>query len=245
MKRLKFLVEGQTEAKFVTDVLTPYFSSKGIMVEPPLITWTSRDRCGKKFKGGVCKAHGWNRVKSQLARLMSEERDQNCLFTTMFDFYGFPEDIPLDGVLHHDHGERVIQIETAIKTEVYKTLKSDFHFDFVTDRLVPFVMLHEFEALVFSDLQAMDWEYLDDSDQTRIENLKNELLQCDNLPEKVNNGEMTAPSKRIIKYFPDYDKVTKGVSIVRHIGMKKLLEMCPHFCSWVASIEDKANNIIV
>ncbi len=58
-------------------------------------------------------------------------------------------------------------------------------------------------------------------------------------PERVNDGENTAPSKRIIAKIPDYEKAkhTAGPLIAAAIGLTAIRDKCPHFSSWITKLE--------
>jgi hypothetical protein len=55
----------------------------------------------------------------------------------------------------------------------------------------------------------------------------------------INDGFETAPSKRILKEIPEYDKVTAGVSVAGKIGIETLRAKCRHFSEWLAKLEDE------
>ena len=57
-------------------------------------------------------------------------------------------------------------------------------------------------------------------------------------PELINDGQDTAPSKRILKKIPEYDKATAGVRIVGRIGLPTLRAKCPHFNEWLYQLEE-------
>jgi hypothetical protein len=68
----------------------------------------------------------------------------------------------------------------------------------------------------------------------------NELIKVANEfgnPELINDGENTAPSKRIIRLIPDYQKVTAGYQIAEKIGLAILREKCRHFSEWLIQLE--------
>jgi len=229
MKRLYMLIEGPTEEKFVKEVLCPYLTAHGITTMNPVITWTSLDRhTGAKCKGGVDRNHGWERIRNELVKLMKENPGTDSMFSTMFDFYGFPKDVP-GFKPTGDHVRDVGALEEAMRQDVERLLPG-WH-----SRLAPLVLLHEFETFVFVELQALDWEFIEDSDQGKIDQLKQQLQDCGS-PEAVNNGEESAPSKRILKQFNGYRKVNQGNSVVGHIGIDKLLANCPHFKSRIDAL---------
>jgi hypothetical protein len=56
-------------------------------------------------------------------------------------------------------------------------------------------------------------------------------------PELINDGAETAPSKRLLKAIPEYDKPTGGVSVVEKIGLYTLRNKCRHFTEWLTKLE--------
>jgi hypothetical protein len=56
-------------------------------------------------------------------------------------------------------------------------------------------------------------------------------------PEDINNQPNTAPSVRLIKLIPGYEKVLYGIEILQQHGMPTLLDRCPHFRAWVNKLE--------
>ncbi|MFN5924928.1 MAG: DUF4276 family protein [Pseudanabaena sp.] len=49
----------------------------------------------------------------------------------------------------------------------------------------------------------------------------------------------TAPSKRLAKVIPRYDKLktTLAPQVIQKIGLVKIREKCPHFDQWVTRLE--------
>jgi hypothetical protein len=56
-------------------------------------------------------------------------------------------------------------------------------------------------------------------------------------PEDINNGPETAPSKRILKLYPAYQKPIHGSLAACEIGIKKIRVECKHFDEWVMKLE--------
>ncbi len=58
-------------------------------------------------------------------------------------------------------------------------------------------------------------------------------------PELIDDGEQTAPSKRIIDIFPDYGgaKSAAGPQIAEEIGLETVRRLCPHFHAWLTKLE--------
>lgn len=71
-----------------------------------------------------------------------------------------------------------------------------------------------------------------------IQRLKN-IVNAFGSPELINEGNETAPSKRIIKEIPEYkdNKVLIGPTVAKEIGLPILRERCVHFNEWINKIE--------
>lgn len=105
-------------------------------------------------------------------------------------------------------------------------------------RFIPFVMVHEFEALLFSDCRrfataigceelARDFQSIRDGFPT---------------PEDIDDSPRTAPSKRIENIFPRYEKMLMGVLASLEIGLEAMRRECPHFADWLERLEKAAQN---
>ncbi len=88
MRKVLILVEGQTEERFVKDVLQPYLWDGGVHPEPKIVT-TKRVKRGAHFKGGIT---NFKKVEDDLRRFLGDT--DAALVTTMFDYYGLPDDFP-------------------------------------------------------------------------------------------------------------------------------------------------------
>ena len=80
----------------------------------------------------------------------------------------------------------------------------------------------------------LSWTYIES--ENAIENLEAVAQSFGNRPEKIDNGPDTAPSKRILKEIPEYDKVAAGVDTLELVGIDALKEACPHFSEWVEKL---------
>ena len=58
-------------------------------------------------------------------------------------------------------------------------------------------------------------------------------------PELIDDGQHTAPSKRIIAQFPQYNdlKTTVGTQVAERIGLENIKSKCPHFKAWIDRLE--------
>lgn len=206
MSRVLVFVEGQTEETFVRDLLAPYFSPLGIYLTP-ILAQTSPGH-----KGGIV---SYGKVKHQLTRLCRQ--DQGAYVTTMMDYYGLPNDFPgLDGRVADAH-EQVVRLELALQQDID------------APNFIPNLMLHEFEALLFSAPEKFA-EWLDD--QALLAPMA-AIRAAFATPEHINNSPQTAPSKRILALVPHYKKTVDGPLIAEDIGLDAIRAQCPHFNNWI------------
>jgi hypothetical protein len=78
-KRVLILVEGQTEERFVKDVLAPTFLGRNLYFFPTILV-TKRVKSGPNFKGGVT---NFRRFQKDAQRLLNSAGDG--LVTTLLD----------------------------------------------------------------------------------------------------------------------------------------------------------------
>ena len=219
--RLHFIVEGQTEETFVKRVLHPHLATLSIWVKVRCVM-TSRKR-GVKYRGGIRR---YAQAKSDIKAWIMEDQNPDARFTTMFDLYGLPTDFPgyEDAAQTSDPYKRVRTLEDALSEDI-----SD-------SRFIPYIQLHEFEALLLSDPQKLDSQFSDRS--AEIQQLVEMVSEFDS-PELVNDGDDTAPSKRITDEMPEYEKMkaSAGPIVAEKIGLPTLRLMCEHFGKWLGRLE--------
>lgn len=221
MIRLNIIVEGQTEETFVNKILGPHLGSFNVFVNARRVE-TGRKR-GKIFRGGMS---SYLKAQKDITLWMKEDKDGDVRFTTMFDFYRLPHDFPgfEEAKQQPDPYKKIEVIEDKLKTDI------------ASSRFIPYVQLHEYETLLFSDLDKFDRYYIDHNSQ--LHKLKQDVSGITN-PELINDNPETAPSKRIIKYLPYYEgeKPSAGPIIAEHIGLQKIRSKCQHFNAWVSLLE--------
>lgn len=104
-------------------------------------------------------------------------------------------------------------------------------------RFVPYVQLHEFEALLYADLGALEDVFTQEWEVAFLRSLRSETMHL--TPEEIDDGPATSPSKRLIQRIPDYrfQKQSAGPLAAQQIGLARLREACPHFGQWVDRLE--------
>jgi len=222
MIRLCLTAEGKTEQQFAIQVLVPHLSGFGVYLSKPRLAATSRKKHHVQ-RGGL---FAYEVVKNDLQDWLKQERGDDVRFTTMFDLYGLPRDFPGQGeaVSSQDKYARVQALEAAIAE------------DLKDPRFIPYIQLHEFEAILFSDPEAFRCYY--EGRERQIEALVQLRDEFGN-PELIDDGEATAPSKRIGEHFRDYEarKPTAGPIIAERIGLEVIRKKCSHFNEWLTKLE--------
>jgi hypothetical protein len=216
MSKVLILVEGQTEESFVKQLLYPHLAAQAIF--PVVTIATTRRRPDRKdFKGGIV---SYGKVKTDLRPLL---RDTSAaLVTTMIDYYGLPADFP--GMANRPSGscrDRVQHLESAFAKDINHS------------KFLPYLALHEFEALLFTSPAQIASHFPDHGRLTQLENIKSQFGS----PEEIDDDPLTAPSKRIKNVYPAYQKRADGPTIAQRIGLELIRQECPHFNEWLTKLE--------
>ncbi|MES2641217.1 MAG: DUF4276 family protein [Myxococcota bacterium] len=215
--RLHILVEGQTEEGFVKTILAPHLAHVHVWAVP-IIVMTSKAPGGKRQKGGG----DWLKWKRHLDILLGENPGEGVRVTTLFDLYGLPGNFPGLGEARKQTNTvaRVGALEHAMAAAVEDR------------RFIPYIQRHEMEALVLVNLDSL--AALVEPDDG-VDALRADI--GDMAPEDVNCGDETAPSKRLIRFVPGYQKVLHGPAVMEATGLPKLRAACPRFNGWVSMLE--------
>lgn len=225
--RIIALVEGPTEEIFVRRLLAPDLGVHGVA-----ITATTYGRPQKH--GGV---PSWGRARRELLRLLKEDRGR-CV-TTMFDYYGLPHDWPgRKKVAEKSPGsasaeERADVVERAMLREIMDALGDGGS----TIRFIPYLQMHEFEALLFSEPDTLGRVLSIEADPSRITRTLRHVIDRFTTPEEIDDGPTTAPSKRILSIARQYQKVVDGHRAATRIGLATMRRECPHFGRWLGRLE--------
>jgi hypothetical protein len=221
--RLHAIVEGRTEQRFVNDVLASALWESGVIIDARAITTGRRHE--QVFRGGFV---SYGHIAADLTQWMKQDASDDSWFTTMVDFYRLPMDFPgrADMPSHLPARDRAGRLQDAFAEDIARRLGERP----VGRRFVPYIQLHEFEALLFSDPSAFVAAHPDA--QRAIAALA--AIRSDfATPEEIDEGQNTAPSKRILKEIEEYDKPTSGPLIAGRIGIDRMKQECPHFGAWI------------
>ena len=104
-------------------------------------------------------------------------------------------------------------------------------------RLIPHIQLFEFETILYCNLDAFEIHYA--SCRRQIDALKEDAGQQVFDPELIDDGQHTAPSKRIAKQFHDFPaaKPDAPVAIATMIDLATIRGQCPPFNLWLTRLE--------
>jgi len=141
----------------------------------------------------------------------------------MFDLYAFFDDFP---------GLAEVPPEASPEQRV-TLLEGAMTADLADPRVIPYIQLHEFEALLFADCNRL-CEFHGVSE--KLEEVESIVSQAGG-PEGVDDGPTTAPSRRIARLFPGHRKSVDGPAILKAAGLPLLRQRCPHFNGWIGRLE--------
>ena len=221
MPRLLVHVEGQTEETFVNEVLADHLTRSGYQSVSARLVGNPRMK-----RGGI---RPWFGVKQDIVRHLKQDRA--AVATIMVDYYGLPHDWPgrTEAPEKNSTSGKAEHVEVSLLAD----LKEEMGPQFDPKRFVPFIMMHEFEALLFSDPDR----FAKVIGKSNLAQRFREIRQGFECPEDINDSPTTAPSKRIEGLFPGYEKPLSGVIAVLEIGLQKMRRECPHFNKWLTRLE--------
>lgn len=153
MKRVIIICEGPTELEFCKSILEPYFLPKNIYINSPLI---------KASKGGIVK---WGTLKKEIQNYLH----QNAIVTTLIDYYGIPDSYNYPAWIEakeiNDKYQRMDFLEQEMKNDIPHPLNQNF---------IPYYQLHEFEGLLFNNIETFD-ALFESSELIDRENLEKDI----------------------------------------------------------------------
>jgi hypothetical protein len=222
MIRVNIITEGQTEETFVRDILASEFGTKEIFFTARSVE-TSRSK-SRIYRGGLL---DYEKAKKDILRWLKQ--DKEAVVTTMFDLYALPDSFP-----GKKENKKIIdpyKLVSILEERFFEDINAEKECE---KRFIPYIQLHEFEGLLFSDIEKIH-EVMKVNKDKRFELV--EISEEFNNPELINQGSDTAPSKRLSNLYPGYDKITNGAIIASKIGLSEIRRKCSHFNEWLSKIE--------
>lgn len=141
------------------------------------------------------------------------------IVTTLIDYYGIKEckDKTVD----------------ELKTELQKQYSNINGWNRI---FIPYLQLHETEALLFSNIDSIiKMKNANDEQKEQLYAIQKMYPN----PEDINNSVETAPSKRLEKIFLNYRKIIDANRIFSKISIEEIKSKCSNFKMWLSEIEYK------
>ena len=220
---INVVVEGPTEQTFVRDVLAPHIAHKGIYLYPALI--------GKPgHKGGNVR---FDRAKIDICNFLKQRND--TYISTMFDYFRIDSKWPgkIEVQRQIQNGTTLTAIDKAeiLEAATHNEIVKLFSGCNSENRFVPYIEMHEFEALLFSDADIL-------AEKTGIDALHiRKIINEHKSPEEINDDPVKAPSKQLKALKNGYRKVAIGKTVSDAIGIQAIRNKCPHFDNWLTKLE--------
>jgi len=218
-------VEGQTEETAVNEVLRLHLLQQGFDYVVPTLIGNPR-----KSTGGIV---GWESAKREILRNLKESVGRYV--TTMVDYYGLPQTgnrawPGREAAAHLPFAQKASTVESAMLADVVAEMGGD---SFYPIRFIPFVVMHEFEGLLFSDCAA----FSSGIERPDLKDSFQEIRDAFNSPEEIDDSAVNAPSKRVERLVPGYEKPFLGALAIIEIGLHRVRAECQHFNYWMERIE--------
>jgi uncharacterized protein DUF4276 len=217
VSRVYVIVEGPTEESFVNGPLAEVLWPSVFVI--PIIVGVPGHKGGRT---------SYARVQKDILTQLRQDRRSYC--TTMIDYYGIGRGFPgTPAPAQFSSLEKVEHIECAVKDDIGNQLP-DFRPDI---RFIPYLSLHEYESLLFSDPDAFASSLGRPDLAGKFKQIRDEF----STPEDINNDPQTAPSKRVLECCPTYGKVIQGTIAARAVGIQRMREECAHFRAWLEQLQ--------
>jgi hypothetical protein len=216
--RILILVEGEAEDTFVREVLGPHlFEARGHFVSAGYLAPAGT---------GI---PGWPVARKEFLKAL--KHDSGLHVSSMVDYYGMQHSWPG----RTDAGQKPkAQRASHVENAVYEDVAADPQLDGESaTRFHPYVSMHEFEALLFSDTSAAARGM---GHAELAGNLAAIRAGFGN-PEDINDSADTAPGKRLEALFKScglgrYQKPLFGTLAALEVGLHAIRSACPHFNEW-------------
>lgn len=218
-------VEGQTEETTVNEVLMGHLLKQGFEYVAPTLIGNPR-----KTRGGIV---GWNVAKREIIRHLKESSSRYV--TTMVDYYGLPQTghrawPGRAAAAQLPYAQKASTVENAMLREIVAEMGDSFY----PVRFIPFVVMHEFEGLLFSDCVAFSRGI----ERPDLERSFQAIRDDFDTPEEIDDSPINAPSKRLERLVPGYEKPFLGTLAVIEIGLERIRAECQHFNQWIEAMEN-------
>jgi hypothetical protein len=167
----------------------------------------------------VTKPWQLHKIKRQVLSLLADT--SAFAVTTMLDFYALPKDFPGSQTAPAGHCyQKVAHLEQHLADDI------------ADRRFIPYIQLHEFEALLFTSPESI--ARILRGNAADITAIRGQFHS----PEEIDDDPQTSPSHRIKSLFPAYQKTLHASLVIKEIGIPAITAICPHFQEWLRRLAD-------
>lgn len=224
MQEVIVFAEGSTEEQFIKRVVAPSLRPAQIFVKPQTLR-TSKDASG----GAV----SFERLKFNARNTLRQ--NPNAVLSTFLDLYALDTNFPdyQNAKTKPDIYSETACLESALHQAIIE------HVGCRANRFIPHIQPHEFEGLLFSDVEALcgvepTWQ----SHQANLSAVRNEF----ETPEHINDSYETKPSRRLESILrPKYQKTRHGPLGAERITLPVMEAECAHFHKWMTKLRSLAS----
>lgn len=215
MASLNIHTEGHCESEFAKKHLKPHLLKCGYDQVSIILNKTS-----PRHSGGISK---YPQFRKNTIRLSSHG---HFIVTTMIDYYRLPLNFPGMDTLPTTSNPRdkISYLEDKLSEDLQE----------LSPNFIPYIQLHEFEALLFTDIETID-DILKINRESRLPDLTKILHQYGEA-EYIDTDK--GPSKYLAELYPNFGKKTEGLIIAEKIGLDSMREQCSHFDKWLKKLEE-------
>lgn len=168
----------------------------------------------------------WSVLKKEIETHLLEP---NVFVSTLIDYYGLYQKYSFpkwtEGERIADKNSRMDFLENAMKEDIS---------DAIRHRFLPYLQLHEFEGLLFNDIQLF-YDQVPKVELVGIAKLEKTFADYEN-PEMINNNRETSPSHRLKRIIKGYNKPLYGHYFAEAIGIDQIRTKSPRFNHWVEKL---------
>ena len=217
------VVEGRTEQTFVRDVSAPWIAHKGIYLHSASIGKPGHKGGDVRFEMSIV----------DIGNFLKQRSD--TYISTMFDYFRIDVNWPgkADICRASNEGKTLTASQKAgiLETATLQEIVNAFPTYNTGKRFIPYIQMHEFEALLFSDPEVL-------AEKTGIDagQIRGILGGYDN-PEEINDDPAKVPSRRLDALTAGYRKVALSKAVTAAINIQIIRERCPHFNNWLTKFE--------
>ena len=228
--RLLVHVEGETEKAFIDGVLAPHLGGHGYASISARLIGSRRSRASRG--GGV----SWPSVRRGIVQHLKEDRQ--AFVTTMVDYYGMPQSKSTQWPGRVAANSLPLALRAgAVQNAIGEDVATEMGEGFDTRRFIPYVSMHEFEALLFADCGR----FATAVGRPDLADVMQGILDQFGDPEAIDDSKETAPSKRILKLMPNYDKVAFATIGIQADDLDTVRSRCANFARWLERLEGVAS----